>query len=129
MADYYPLIARAVSRLGSNAPEARQELYERARAALANQLKSSDADRKAERRALEMAIRRIEQDASAGQSPRANVAGKNTSQPQVRPIFSMGVFLLACAVAVVLAVAGYYSLSLMQQPVSEGFSTEAVRLN
>src|ERR1700759_1939149 len=41
MADYYPLIARAVSGLDANAPgEQRRALYERARTALIAQLRS-----------------------------------------------------------------------------------------
>ncbi len=38
-------------------------------------------------------------------------------------------FTLACVIAVLLAVAGYYYLSSLQVPVSEAFSTSAVRLN
>jgi hypothetical protein len=41
----------------------------------------------------------------------------------------MRVYLVACAVALVLAIAGYYSLRAIQEPVSEAFSTSAVRLN
>jgi hypothetical protein len=41
MADYYPLIARAIAGLDPNAPgESRRALYERARAALIQQLRS-----------------------------------------------------------------------------------------
>jgi hypothetical protein len=128
MADYYPLIARAVSRLGNNTAEARHELYERARTVLADRLKSSGADQSSERRALEMAIQRVEQDSSANQ-PRDGVAGQTKSQSSNKPIFSIGLFVIACAVAVVLAFAGYYGLSMIQQPVSEAFSTNAVRIN
>ncbi len=38
-------------------------------------------------------------------------------------------FVLGCAVAIVLAVGGYYYLSSIQIPVSQAFSTTAVRLN
>jgi hypothetical protein len=41
----------------------------------------------------------------------------------------MRAFFIACVVAIVLAIAGYYALSAIQQPVSEAFSTSAVRLN
>jgi hypothetical protein len=41
----------------------------------------------------------------------------------------MRAFLAACAVAIVLAIAGYYGLRAIQEPVSEAFSTSAVRLN
>ena len=41
MADYYPLIARAIAALDPNAPgESRRALYERARTALIAQLRS-----------------------------------------------------------------------------------------
>jgi hypothetical protein len=65
MADYYPLIARAVDGLGASTGEARRALYERARAALVGQLRSiepplSEADITRERLALEDAIRKVE---------------------------------------------------------------------
>ncbi|HSR78867.1 MAG TPA: hypothetical protein VLN57_19990 [Xanthobacteraceae bacterium] len=41
----------------------------------------------------------------------------------------MRAFVAACAVAIVLAIAGYYGLRAIQEPVSEAFSTSAVRLN
>ena len=40
MADYYPLIARAVAGLEKNTGDARRGVYERARAALLGQLRS-----------------------------------------------------------------------------------------
>ncbi len=66
MADYHPLIARAVEGLGSG--EARRSLYERARAALVSQLRGidpplSEADITRERLALEDAIRKVEAEA------------------------------------------------------------------
>jgi hypothetical protein len=65
MADYHPLIARAVESLDNNTGEARRGLYERARAALVTQLRSiepalSEADITRERLALEDAIRKVE---------------------------------------------------------------------
>jgi len=70
MADYYPLIARAVAGLTSNSGEVRRALYERARNALIAQLRSSDpplseAEITGERLALEDAIRRVEAEAAA----------------------------------------------------------------
>jgi len=65
MADYHPLIARAVEGLQNSTGEARRALYERARAALVSQLRSiepalSEADITRERLALEDAIRKVE---------------------------------------------------------------------
>ena len=70
MADYYPLIARAVGGLDNNTGENRRALYERARGALVNQLRGvepplDEEDITAERLALEDAIRRIETEAAA----------------------------------------------------------------
>src|SRR5271169_266618 len=68
MADYHPLIARAVEGLGTGSGEARRSLYERARAALVSQLRGiepplSEADITRERLALEDAIRKVEAEA------------------------------------------------------------------
>jgi len=65
MADYYPLIARAVAGLDKNTGDARRALYERARAALVAQLRSvspalSESDVTRERLALEEAVRKVE---------------------------------------------------------------------
>ena len=67
MADYYPLIARAVAGIEKNTAEDRRALYERARTALVGQLRSvtpalSEAEITRERLALEDAIRRVEAD-------------------------------------------------------------------
>jgi hypothetical protein len=69
MADYTPLIARAVEGLERNTGENRRVLYERARAALVAQLRSIDppleeSDITRERLALEDAIRSVETDAT-----------------------------------------------------------------
>ena len=69
MADYYPLIARAIAGLDPSAPgEQRRALYERARTALISQLRGvqpalSEAEITRERLALEDAVRRVEADA------------------------------------------------------------------
>jgi hypothetical protein len=65
MADYYPLIARAVEGLSQQNPEARRAVYERARRALTSQLRSlhpplSEAEIDHETLALEGAIGRLE---------------------------------------------------------------------
>jgi hypothetical protein len=65
MADYYPLIARAVEGLTERTPEARRAVYERARTALVTQLRSlnpplSEADINRETVSLDNAISRVE---------------------------------------------------------------------
>ena len=65
MADYYSLIFRAISALPQSSIEARQTVYARARTALVTQLRNiqppvGEADIRAESRALEEAITRIE---------------------------------------------------------------------
>jgi hypothetical protein len=65
MADYYPVIARAVSRLSSKTDGARHSIYERARRALQENLRTHDppvspAELATEQFALEAAISRVE---------------------------------------------------------------------
>ena len=63
MADYYSVIAHAVSRLPSKTDEARQAIYERAHAALRKALRSppfSETELMAEQAALEVAISMVE---------------------------------------------------------------------
>src|SRR5215813_1360062 len=69
MADYYPLIAKAVTGLDKSTGEARRALYERARNALVTQLRGvtpalSEQDITRERLALEEAIRKVEAEAA-----------------------------------------------------------------
>jgi len=64
MADYYPLIARAIAGLDKNTGEARRALYERARTALVAQLRGinpplQEAEITRERLALEEAVRKV----------------------------------------------------------------------
>jgi hypothetical protein len=80
MADYYPLIARAIAGLDPSAPgESRRALYERARAALIAQLRSvqpplSESEITRERLALEEAVRKVESEAAqrAREASRSN---------------------------------------------------------
>src|SRR5215469_4104695 len=65
MADYYPVIARAISRLPSKTDKARHSIYERARTALQENLRTHDppvspAELAIEQFALEAAISRVE---------------------------------------------------------------------
>jgi hypothetical protein len=70
MADYYPLIARAIAGLDPSAPgESRRALYERARGALIQQLRSvqpplSESEITRERLSLEEAVRKVESEAA-----------------------------------------------------------------
>src|SRR6516164_7818846 len=94
MADYYPLIARAIAGLDPNAPgESRRALYERARAALIAQLRSvqpplSESEITRERLSLEEAVRKVESEAAqrareasrtSGNAARAGDALRRTS--------------------------------------------------
>src|SRR5450755_4266787 len=99
MADYYPLIARAISGLDPSAPgESRRALYERARAALIAQLRSvqpplSESEITRERLSLEEAVRKVESEAaqrardasrSAG-GARAGDSFRANTRPTARP--------------------------------------------
>jgi hypothetical protein len=82
MADYYPLIARAIAGLDPGAPgEQRRALYERARSALIAQLRSvqpplSESEITRERLSLEEAVRKVESEAAQ----RAREASRSTSR-------------------------------------------------
>jgi hypothetical protein len=100
MADYYPLIARAIAGLDPSAPgESRRALYERARAALIAQLRSvqpplSESEITRERLSLEEAVRKVESEAAqrardasrAGGSDRARAgdAFRGNNRPAAR---------------------------------------------
>jgi len=70
MADYYPLVAKAIAGLEKNTGEGRRALYERARTALVAQLRGmsdpplTEAEITRERLALEEAIRKVEAEAA-----------------------------------------------------------------
>jgi hypothetical protein len=87
MADYYPLIARAVGGLDKNSGENRRALYDRARAALVSQLRGvepalDETDITRERLALEEAIRKVE--AEAAKRSRAENLDADTAEPSLR---------------------------------------------
>jgi hypothetical protein len=101
MADYYPLIARAIAGLDPSAPgESRRALYERARAALIAQLRSvqpplSESEITRERLSLEEAVRKVESEAAqrardasrsgGGDRGRAGDAFRATTRHTARP--------------------------------------------
>jgi hypothetical protein len=69
MADYHPLISKAVAGLASNAPGERQALYNRMREALSAALRTTeppftDFQIMRERLALEDAVSRVEEEAA-----------------------------------------------------------------
>src|ERR1700676_4124774 len=85
MADYYPLIARAISGLDPSAPgESRGALYERARAALIAQLRGvepplSESEITRERLSLEEAVRKVESEAAHRARDRPRYRHRGTS--------------------------------------------------
>src|SRR5437763_6632504 len=100
MADYYPLIARAIAGLDPSAPgESRRALYERARAALIAQLRSvqpplSESEITRERLSLEEAVRKVESEAAqrardasrvGGDRARSGDASRANARPNARP--------------------------------------------
>ncbi len=85
MADFHPILARAVAGLSDNSPEARRAIYERARAALLAQLRGldpplSEAEIMRERLALDEAVARIEADYEDEPALQAAAGG-----PVIRP--------------------------------------------
>ncbi len=86
MADYHPLIARAVAGLDKNTGENRRALYERARTALVAQLRGvqpalEESEITRERLALEEAIRKVE----AESARRAREEARPPPPPPRRP--------------------------------------------
>jgi hypothetical protein len=72
MADYYPLLAKAVAAQAQSDPQRRRAIYERARSALLAQLRGiqppvPEADIERENRALDEAINRLESELGATQ--------------------------------------------------------------
>ena len=87
MADYYPLIARAVGGLEKNTGENRRALYDRARTALVSQLRGvepplDETEITRERLALEEAIRKVE--AESSKRPRPDALEAEPAQPSLR---------------------------------------------
>src|SRR5260370_13213347 len=90
MADYHPLITRAVEGLANNTAEARRTLYERARAALVAQLRGidpplSEAEITRERLALEDSIRKVEAEAVRKARSEPRPAAPRSIQATSRP--------------------------------------------
>jgi hypothetical protein len=86
MADFYPILSRAVAGLSDNTAEARRALYDRAKTALVAQLRGLDpplgeAEIMRERLALDEAIARIEADYDDAPAPQPAANG-----PVIRPL-------------------------------------------
>jgi hypothetical protein len=87
MADYHPLIARAVAGLEKNSGENRRALYERARVALVAQLRGvqpalDESEITRERLALEEAIRKVEAEAARAARETMRPTIKRPEQPR-----------------------------------------------
>ncbi|MDR4308058.1 hypothetical protein IHQ68_15665 [Chelatococcus sambhunathii] len=91
MADYYPVISRAVAGLDPNTGEARRKVYERARSAIVRQLRAieppvSEEDIARERMQLEEAIRRVESEApGAAETAAPKSAAPKPAEPKPAP--------------------------------------------
>src|SRR5271163_4544918 len=93
MADYYPLIAKAVAGLEKSTGEARRALYDRARSALVAQLRGVtpallESDITRERLGLEEAIRKVETEAArrSRTDPPPRPAPAAPPPPAARPV-------------------------------------------
>lgn len=91
MADYYPLLARALDALPDRSPGLRRAVYDRARNALISQLRSlepplSEDDIDLERRALDTAIERLEVEHGGIPAPANDAAkDKDAAKPEPTP--------------------------------------------
>ena len=90
MADYFPLLSRAVSALPDSTPDSRRAVYERARKALIGQLRAvqppmAEADIKTESDALDDAIARIEADIALADLNLLSGGGAETTAPPPPP--------------------------------------------
>ncbi|WP_267360476.1 histidine kinase [Methylobacterium sp. GC_Met_3] len=91
MADYYPLLARALAALPDRTPALRKAVYDRARHALISQLRSldpplSEADIDLERQALDAAIERLEVDHGGLPAPANDAALAADPEPVPAPV-------------------------------------------
>lgn len=91
MADYYPLLAKAVGGLQRSTPEARRAIYERARKALIGQLRAMnppvpEADIQRENQALDDAVARLELEIGAAPSPPVEAPPETKSAAPTPPL-------------------------------------------
>ncbi len=90
MADYYPILARAIASLPHNDAQAREDLYARARAIVTEQLRgrglrSGASEAAREHAALETAIRKIEAEAPPAQARRRGEPRRPAQRVAVAP--------------------------------------------
>ena len=90
MADYYPLIARAVAGLAKNSGENRRGVYDRARTALLTQLRSiqpalPESDITRERLALEESIRKVEAESARQYAEAQRQSRLRVAEPRLPP--------------------------------------------
>ncbi len=91
MADYYPLLARAVAALPNSTRDTRAAIYERARKALLGQLRSldppvSEEHLQNESDALDSAIARLEAELAQEPAPAPSAAAPVKAAPPPRPV-------------------------------------------
>src|SRR5580692_7485207 len=92
MADYYPLLAKALANLPNRAaPTARRAIYERARKALIGQLRSiqppmPESDIASEDAALDQAIARLETEYADQPTPEGRAPSSTIVSPKSTPV-------------------------------------------
>jgi hypothetical protein len=105
MADYYPVLVRAVSRLAMDSAQARQELYEHARTFLVAQLRKLDPQISApkiirERAALETAIFRLEAESPFAQTRAAISKKRSRTATKILRAMLLGVVFVVGVMAI-----------------------------
>lgn len=90
MADFHPILARAIAGLTDKSPEARRAVYDRARTALLAQLRSldpplSEADITRERLSLDEAVSRIEAEIALAEAIEPSLPPLPADQPPATP--------------------------------------------
>jgi hypothetical protein len=112
MPDYYPIISRAVSELAVDTPKARQQLYERARKIIDQELRACEPPLSAQEMlrqqfALESAVRQVEREADKLAEPPVVAPIRSARRPRRRSrvpvllgigvLFAVGVLATATA--------------------------------